>query len=164
MVAGVTVLLRAKDPDLPLVSGLDLQRYQGKWYEIARLPSRFERKCASDVMANYTLRPDGKIAVENTCRESNGKIATTRGTARLAEKDGPTSKLKVTFFWPFAGDYWVLDLDPAYSRALVGTPNREYLWVLSRTPEMAAPQYEHVLARARELGFPIMKMERTQQH
>ncbi len=164
VVAGATVLLRAKDPDLPVVSGLDLKRYEGKWYEIARLPNRFERKCASDVMATYTLRPDGKIAVENACRESSGKMTSTHGTARLADKDGVTSKLKVTFFWPFSGDYWVLDIDPEYRRGLVGTPNRKYLWVLSRTPEMASAEYEHLLARAKELGFPVMKVERTQQH
>ena len=164
VVVGAVVLVRAADPNLPVAANLDLKRYQGKWYELARLPNRFERGCVSDVIATYSLQADGKIAVENSCKESGGKMMVTRGTARLASKDGPASKLKVTFFWPFSGDYWVVDVDPEYRRALVGAPNREYLWVLSRTPEMADDEYEHLLGRAKKLGFAVERVERTRQN
>src|ERR1700761_4158839 len=97
--------LRASASKKPLatVENLDLERYQGTWYEIARLPLSWERKCARDVTANYALQPDGAIAVINTWRKADGTIARSKGTARPASKGGSPSKLRVSFFWPFAG-------------------------------------------------------------
>jgi apolipoprotein D and lipocalin family protein len=152
----------AKDSPVQAVPALDLKRYAGKWYEIARLPNRFQRKCIGDVTATYTLRTDGKITVLNECAEA-GKTNTAKGTAKRARNNGPNSKLKVTFFWPFYGDYWVLALDPEYQWALVGEPERKYLWVLSRSPQMDEAQLKAVLQRATEQGYDLSGLIRTRQ-
>lgn len=107
-------LLLAGGNDLPVVPNLDLERYTGKWFEIARLPTSFQRKCQSDVTATYTRKSVGQINVVNTCRQTNGKTSAVTGVARLRDRNGPAAKLKVTFFWPFSGNYWVIDLDPEY--------------------------------------------------
>jgi apolipoprotein D and lipocalin family protein len=120
-------------PPLTAVDNIDLRRYAGKWYEIARYPNRFQRNCQSDTTAIYTLRDDGKVQVVNACREKNGKVRTARGTAKVVDKK-TNAKLKVTFFWPFYGDYWVIGLSPEYQYAIVGEPSRKYLWILNRNP------------------------------
>ncbi|MFT4173849.1 MAG: lipocalin family protein [Rhodocyclaceae bacterium] len=160
-VAGVA----AEDDDNPLmpVVGFDVNRYAGKWYEIVRLPNRFQRQCASDVTAEYAARPDGLITVVNRCRTDEGKMDEARGVAEVVEPG--IGQLDVTFVprwlsWlPFTkGDYWVLELDPAYRYALVGTPGRDYLWVLSREPKLPSEILERLLARAREDGFDLSKL------
>lgn len=93
---------------LQVAPQIDLARYAGKWYEIARLPNRFQRNCVSDTSATYALAGDGKISVLNACRSADGKVNSAKGTARVASKSGPNTKLKVTFFWPFYGDYWII--------------------------------------------------------
>lgn len=120
---------------LTAVDNVDLRRYAGKWYEIARYPNRFQSKCQSDTTAIYTLRDDGKVQVVNACREKDGKVTTARGTAKVVDKK-TNAKLKVIFFWPFYGDYWVIGLSPDYQYAIVGEPSRKYLGILSRTPSM----------------------------
>jgi apolipoprotein D and lipocalin family protein len=145
------------------VSHVDLKRYQGKWYEVARLPLSWEKKCASDVTATYTLRADGKVDVLNECRKFDGTMTRSHGTARVASKDGSNSRLKVTFFWPFSGDYWILDLDSEYRWALVGTPNRKHLWVLSRTPSLDKDVFEGLMGKARALGFETAGLILTKQ-
>src|SRR6476659_10065823 len=95
-------------PPLDAAPSVDLNRYAGRWHEIARFPNRFQRDCASDTTATYTLRPDGKITVLNQCRKADGSTIKVTGTAKLADAKGPSSKLKVTFFWPFYGDYWII--------------------------------------------------------
>ena len=157
-------LASASEEGLPTVDDLDLERYQGRWYEIARLPLSWERKCARDVVAAYTLRPDGTIEVLNTCRKADGTITQSKGTAKPATKEGSPSKLKVTFFWPFAGDYWILDLDPDYRWALVGTPNRKYLWILSRTPQLDPQTLGALREKARDWGFDAGKLILTKQY
>jgi apolipoprotein D and lipocalin family protein len=156
---------RAADGRQPLrvVPSVDLARYAGKWYEIARLPNRFQRSCASDTTATYTLRPDGKIAVVNACREAGGRMKDAKGTARVADSRGPNTRLKVTFFWPFSGDYWIIDLDPDYRWAVVGEPGRNYLWILSREPEMKAEVYNGILDRVRQQGYDTGKLMKTPQ-
>lgn len=140
---------------------VDLERYAGKWYEIARLPNRFQRDCAGEVTATYTLRPDGKITVLNQCRTMEGKLKSAKGTARPADKNGPNSKLKVTFFWPFWGDYWILDLDPGYRWAVVGEPSRKYLWLLSREPKLDEGLYNQILERVKAQGYSLDQVPRT---
>ena len=152
----------AKAP-LDVVPSVDLNRYAGKWYEIARLPNRFERDCASNATAMYTLRPDGKITVLNECRKADGRQKSAKGTARVADSRGPNTKLKVTFFWPFSGDYWIIDLDPEYRWVLVGEPSREYLWILSREPRLDAAVYERLVESAKQRGFDTTKLLKTQQ-
>lgn len=157
---------KAQEPDV--VPSVDLERYSGVWYEIARLPNRFQEKCAGDVTATYTLLDDGQIRVMNRCKKEDGSFAEANGRARLASEDGPTSKLKVRFapaflsFLPFVwGDYWILDLDPDYTRAVVGDPDRTYLWILSRSPEMEEKVVETILNRVRQLGYDVSGLIRT---
>ncbi len=163
IITGTALLWAKGDPPLPVVPNVDLSRYAGKWYEIARLPFRFEEDCAGDVTAQYEQKPDGSIAVVNACRKKDGSLKQSKGTARLRDKNGPNSQLKVTFFWPFSGDYWILDLDEEYRWALVGAPNRKYLWVLSRTPQLPTNVYERLLSKAQGFGFDVKSMIRTKQ-
>ena len=145
---------------LEVVGAVDLSRYAGRWYEIARLPNRFEKKCADSVTATYTLRSDGKVDVVNRCRKANGEYTTARGKARIVDKK-TNAKLKVTFFWPFYGDYWILDLGPNYEYAVVGAPNRDYLWILSRTPQLDEQLYQRLLREMATRGFATDRMIRT---
>lgn len=153
----------AATPKAPVqvVDSLDLTRYAGKWYEIARLPNRFQRACASDTTATYTLRPDGRIDVLNQCREADGKLRSARAVAKRAGDKEPSSKLKVTFFWPFQGNYWVIAMDPDYRWAVVGEPDRKYLWILSRTPQIADREYEKILALIQKQGYQTQNLIRT---
>ena len=146
--------------ELAVVGAVDLSRYAGRWYEIARLPNRFEKKCADSVTATYTLRSDGKVEVVNRCRKANGEYTTARGKAKIVDKK-TNAKLKVTFFWPFYGDYWILDLGPNYEYAVVGAPNRDYLWILSRTPQLDEQLYQRLLREMATRGFATDRMIRT---
>lgn len=135
----VTVTLNSKPP-LHTVPYLDLQRYQGKWFEIARIQNNFQRNCLGNVTANYKVLENGELEVINSCMETDG--ATNIATGRGKIKDAKTNaKLKVSFFdlfgkyvFVFGGDYWVIDLDQNYQWAVVGTPSRKYGWILSRKP------------------------------
>lgn len=158
---GMALNINAAAGPLEAVSSVDLNRYAGTWYEIARLPNRFQRDCESDISARYTIRPDGKISVVNTCRTAEGRVKTAKGTAHVASKGGPNSKLKVTFFWPFYGNYWIIDLDPEYRWAVVGEPDRKYLWILARDPQMSEPIYRDVLERIRTKGYNLQGILRA---
>lgn len=146
--------------DLEVVPAVDLSRYVGQWYEIARLPNRFQKKCADSVTANYTLRSDGSIQVVNRCRKPSGEFTTATGKAKIVDKE-TNAKLKVTFFWPFYGKYWILDLGPNYEYAVVGEPGRDYLWILSRTSQMDEALYQQLLAKMQARGFDTTRMIRT---
>jgi len=157
-----------KPPDT--VVSVDLNRYQGKWYEIARLPNRFQKQCVGNVAATYRLRADGKITVLNECKLKDGTTDRAEGIARLPDEGGPTSKLKVRFapsflsFLPFVwGDYWVLDLAPDYSHALIGDPARKYMWILARSPKISEQTYEQIVAKAKTQGFAVDQLIRTKQ-
>lgn len=145
------------------VAMVDLDRYVGLWYEIARYPNSFQKKCEG-VTAEYTRREDGKITVLNTCRA--GKERTAKGVARVIEASNG-AKLKVKFApeWiPFAeGDYWVLALDEDYTSALVGSPSGKYLWILSRTPKLDEARLTELKARAEILGYDIEPLKMTDQ-
>ncbi|HKZ78693.1 MAG TPA: lipocalin family protein [Pyrinomonadaceae bacterium] len=160
LLAGIAV--DSRKSELEVVNSVDLSRYVGLWYEIARLPNRFEKKCADSVTATYTLRPDGKIEVVNRCRKISGEYSTAKGKAKIADKK-TNAKLRVTFFWPFYGNYWILELGPNYEYAVVGDPSREYLWILSRTPQIEEELYQQLLARMAERGFKIDRVIRTPQ-
>jgi apolipoprotein D and lipocalin family protein len=152
------------------VPEVNLDRYAGLWYEIARLPNRFQDDCACCVTATYTLREDGRLTVVNECRTADGKPNAVEGEARLATEGGPASKLKVRFaprFLSFLGfvwgDYWILDLAEDYSHALVGSPDRKYLWVLSREPTIREETYAGILDKAGSMGFDVTRVQRTAQ-
>jgi len=152
-----------KNATLRTVSSVDLDRYQGRWYEIAKLPQRFEKGCHC-VYAEYTKNPDGYVEVLNSCRKGgpNGKVKDAHGKAFPVEGSG-NSKLKVQFFWPFKGDYWILELDSDYQHVLVGAPDRESLWILSRTPVLSQDIYTRLVQQARQEGFPVAQLEITDQ-
>ncbi len=151
-------------PPLAVVENVEIDRYLGRWYEIASFPQRFQRGCVATT-ADYSLREDGRIKVENACRKEtfDGELSQIEGVAWVTDPEDSTAKLEVQFFWPFAGDYWVIDLDPDYRHAVVGHPSREYLWILSRTPTMDPERYERVLARIEAKGFDLEKLNRTPQ-
>ena len=146
--------------DLEVVVSVDLSRYVGRWYEIARLPNRFQKKCADSVIADYTLRSDGNIQVVNRCRKASGEFTTAKGKAKVVDKK-TKAKLKVTFFWPFYGNYWILDLGPNYEYAVVGEPGRDYLWILSRNPQIDETIYQQLLAKMQARGFDTTRMIKT---
>jgi apolipoprotein D and lipocalin family protein len=146
---------------LRVVPEVDYQRYAGTWYEIARLPNRFQRACASDVTATYALRSNARIAVTNRCRQADGDIREANGVARRVEGQ-PPSVLKVRFapallsFLPFVwGDYHLIELGADYDYAVVGTPDRSYLWILARGPEIDRELYQGIVDRVREQGFDV---------
>ncbi|RFO97134.1 hypothetical protein DIC66_08285 [Rhodoferax lacus] len=143
------------------VAAVDLARYSGKWFEIAAFPMFFQRSCIGDTTAEYSARDDGAINVHNRCRTDSGFDDAT-GKATVVEGFA-NSRLKVSFFWPFKADYWVLGLDPEYRWAVVGNPNRKYLWVLSRTPQLPAPLLEAALASASAQGFDLSQLHYTSQ-
>ena len=161
----------ATDGAEPLVSieTLDLPRYLGRWYEIAKFPNWFQKKCLGDTRAEYSIKPDGNVQVINRCRLESGKTSEAIGTAR--QVGGQASpKLEVRFapdwlsFIPAVwGDYWVIDLDANYQLVAVSEPRRKYLWVLSRTPQVSSEVYEALLQRLRARGFETRKLEITQQ-
>jgi len=150
----------ATPPLLRTVDRVDLGRYSGTWYEIARYPNRFQRDCDSDTMAEYTVLKDGKVQVVNSCRQKDGKKKTVRGTAKVADK-ASNAKLRVTFFWPFYGDYWIIGLSPDYRYAIVGEPKRNYLWILCRTPEMDGTTYQEIVEKIRAAGYDPGKLIKT---
>lgn len=163
---------QAAPAPLPVVQQVDLGRYAGTWYEAARLPNYFQRKCASQVTARYAVQPDGQVSVLNQCVDGDGERIQSKGVARRVDAStaGQAGQLEVRFLpqwlsWvPFAwGDYSIIALDPQYQVALVGTPNREYLWVLSRRPDLPQAELDQWLAKARDLGFPTDRVTRTPQ-
>jgi len=150
---------RASTP-LTAVDHVDLTRYVGKWYEIARYPNRFQKKCHSDTTAQYTLLSDGNIDVVNSRRKVSGELTTARGKTKIVDKNS-NSNLKVTFFWPFYGDYLDHCLAPDYSYAIVGEPGRKYLWILSRTPQMEESAYAEALQNVQAAGYDPGKLIKT---
>lgn len=147
---------------LRTVGHVDLNRYIGKWYEVARYPNRFERSCDHDVTAEYSIRKDGKIRVLNSCMTMEGKQKQSEGTAVIVDKE-TNAKLKVTFFWPFYGKYWIIDLGQDYEFAVVGEPSRGYLWILSRSPDLPETTYQKILSRLNEQGYQPSKVVKTRQ-
>jgi apolipoprotein D and lipocalin family protein len=150
------------------VASVDLERYLGTWFEIARYPAWFQRKCVGHVTATYATRADGRLDVTNTCRTADG-TSTARGIARIADTRS-NARLKVRFapaalsFLPFVwGDYWIIGLAPDYSWAVVGTPDRKYLWILARTATLDDESYRAALARAAANGFDTTRLVRTPQ-
>jgi apolipoprotein D and lipocalin family protein len=149
------------------VDRVDLDRYLGDWFEIARYPNRFQRDCAGDVKARYARRDDGRIDVLNQCREGDGTTTDARGVARVVDPQ-TSAKLEVRFapaflsFLPMVwGDYWIIGLADDYSWAVVGSPDREYLWVLARARTLSEADYERALAGARDNNFDVERLVKT---
>ena len=154
---------QANSQELKTVPYVDIKKYTGKWYEIASFPQTFQKGCHCTT-AEYTFTEKGYVIVENRCnRDSiNGKQSYIKGKAFVVKNSG-NAKLKVQFFWPFRGKYWIIDLADDYSYAVVSHPNRKYLWILSRSPQMPDAIYRQILTRLRENGFDLAKLQVTQQ-
>ncbi len=144
------------------VPQVDLARYVGQWFEIANFPMFFQRKCTGNTTAEYARNTDGSVAVTNRCDTADGPTQA-RGKATVVEGTG-NAQLKVSFFWPFRADYWVIGLDPDYRWAVVGNPNRNYLWVLSRTPTLQPELLDAALLSAKTQGFDLSQLKYTRQN
>ena len=158
-----------KETPVRTVPSVDLNKYSGTWYEIAKYPNKFQKDCVGNTTATYTLKGEGKIEVLNRCLEKDGTTKAAKAAGKVNDKQ-TNAKLKVRFapgftsFLPFVwADYWVIDLASDYSYAVVGTPDREYFWILSRTPEMKDSVYQDILRRAEKQGFVPGKVVKTPQ-
>ena len=139
---------------------MELEKYLAKWYEIAHLPAKFQDGC-NETTATYTLSKDGSISVLNQATK-NGKIKQAKGKAQVVDKNS-NAKLKITFFWPFYGDYWIIKLGNDYNYSVVGTPNRKHLWILSRTPQIDDKLYSQLIECVKSKGFDVSKLIKTLQ-
>ena len=150
------------------VAAVDVQRYLGAWHEVARLPMWAQDSSSvscEDTVATYTARPDGRIGVLNRCLNALDGDKPREATGQAYAVEGSNNaRLRVSFFWPFFGNYWVLGLDPDYRWAVVGEPDRRWLWVLSRTPKLEAAEFERALGIARAQGYDLgpLKVARGQ--
>ena len=152
-----------KSQDLQTVPFVDLQKYAGKWYDISHLPVSFMKGCECTT-AEYTLTEKGYVEVINTCRKgSPGKWKAARGKAFVVPGSN-NSRLKVQFFWPFKGDYQIIELADDYSYAVVGDKTRKYLWILSRTAQMDPGLYKEITGRTAKKGFAVEKLEFSKQN
>lgn len=157
-------------PELKTVPSVDINKYTGKWYEIAKYPNKFQKQCVGNTTATYSLKSNGKIEVLNECLTKDGTVDVAKGEAKIADK-ATNAKLKVRFapkvlsFLPMVwGDYWIMDLEPNYDYVVIGEPKREYFWILSRKPEMDDGTFQAILRSAEEQGFNPAKVERSPQN
>jgi apolipoprotein D and lipocalin family protein len=162
-------LPNAQASDVKTVERVDLDRYQGKWHEIAAIPQFFQRKCVRDTVAEYSKLDSGEIKVENTCTREDGGREKAEGRARLYDS-ADTAKLTVTFLKLFGdyrywagGDYWVIELDPNYQWVIVGHPSRKYGWVLSRTPSLPVATLAEIIGRIKAQGYDACEFQVTPQ-
>lgn len=144
------------------VQKVDLNRYVGTWYEIANFPRFFLPQCVADTVSEYTANSDGTVAIKNRCRTRDGGINEAHGIATPLKGSG-NARMKVTFVWPFSGDYVVVGLDPNYRWTVIGSVNRKSLWILSRTPQLPKPELDQALSVASAQGYPMQKLHYTPQ-
>ena len=163
-----TGLAPAAQP-LPTVPAVDLPRYLGTWFEIAKFPNWFQRKCVANTRAEYSLRSDGSLQVTNRCKMASGKVDEAIGMARqIGSASSPKLQVRFAPDWlslipAVWGDYWVIALDENYQWVAVSEPGRDYLWVLSRTPRMEPQTYADLMLRLSGLGLDVQKLELTAQ-
>ena len=166
IISGVSPAV-AEPPPLKPIAELELPRYVGRWYEIAKLPNFFQKQCVSDTTAEYVLNDRGGVDVTNRCRREDGEFAQAKGEARrVGEGPEPTFEVRFAPAWlsfiPLVwGDYWVIDLDPEYQLAAVSEPRRKYLWILSRTPRVDPARYDALRQRLLDQGFDLSALEPT---
>ena len=159
------VAAQAELAPLQTVPSVDVPRYMGTWHEIAKYPNWFQKKCVSSTQATYTLQADGRVQVLNRCKTDKGEWSEALGAAR--QIGGPNSpRLKVRFapewlsFIPMVwGDYWIIDLDPNYQWVVVSEPQREYLWILSRTPQLPEATLQQLRSQLAAAGFDLKRLE-----
>ena len=156
-------------PAVTTIAALDVPRYMGTWYEIAKFPNRFQAKCVANTRAHYVAQADGSVQVRNSCTTTDGSSTEALGKA-LQVGPSTSPKLQVRFaptwlsWLPMVwGDYWVIDLDADYQLAAVSDAKREYLWVLSRTPQVNPKAYDALVTRLQAQHFDVQKLDRTPQ-
>jgi apolipoprotein D and lipocalin family protein len=159
-IAAAAITFASRNEPLETVAHVELDKYLGKWYEIAAFPQNFEKGC-TNATAEYSLRDDGLIAIKNSCLV-DGKPRIAEGKARVTDKK-TNARLEVQFTWLPNGKYWIIALAPDYSYAVVGHPNRKYLWILGRKPVMDNMTYNHLVLVAASKGFDIRKLVKTVQ-
>lgn len=147
---------------LPTVTKVDLNRYTGKWYQVAFIPNRFQSMCVADTQAEYQQDGD-QIRVINRCRTKDGSIEQANGVAKLVDDSG-NAKLRVSFFRPFYGNYWILDLDEGYQWVLVGEPSRKYAWILSRSATLDPSIQTKLIEKAATLGYQSKQFQISAQN
>lgn len=159
-----------KQNEVKAVSSVDLKRYSGKWFEIARYSNKYQKNCVGNTTATYALKEEGKISVTNECLKMDGTVIDAKGEGKIADKTS-NAKLEVRFapgflaFLPSVwGDYWIIDLDDNYQYAAIGDPKRQYLWILSRTPKLNDAAYQNILRRVETMGFNPGKLVKTPQN
>lgn len=157
----------ANPDELQVVQEVDLNRYIGKWHEIASIPVWFQKDCASGSTAEYTLAEGGEIDVLNRCCSKEGTVKEAKGRAWIIDKNCP-AKLKVGFvsflgFWPFKGDYWIIDLHPDYHYVVIGHPSRKLGWILSRTPQLPEEVLTGIAERLKNKGYNFSDFKMTDQ-
>jgi len=164
-----TLPLFAQDESEPpsTVSSVNLSEYVGKWYEIAKIPNRFQKQCLRNTTATYRLRDDGRISVVNACETADGKIDSAAGVARVVDQE-TNAKLEVSFvnfigFQLFWGDYWIIGLDSNYEFAVIGAPSRKYGWILSRSQTLSDTQWNEVKSILKQHGYDFNDFEMTEQ-
>jgi apolipoprotein D and lipocalin family protein len=150
---------KATDPPLPTVASVDVSRYVGTWYQQALIPNSFQAMCVSNTRATYAVDGDG-LTVLNQCRNAKGDMEEAKGVAKIVEGSN-NAKLRVSFFRPFYGDYWVLALEPNYQWVLVGAPSRKFGWVLSRSAQLDDATYNTILDKAAALGYDKTQFVRS---
>lgn len=170
MIGVINLSADGRSPDGETVGSVDISKYMGLWYEVASIPVRFQRDCVATT-AQYTLLDNGQVEVLNSCRKAtlDGELKEAKGRGRVVEKE-TNSKLEVSFVGPFPGDtwffwadYWIVELGKDYEYAVVGSPTKKYLWVLSREKEMNSALLEQILQRRADEGYDITAVKQTLQ-
>ena len=164
---GLCALTASAQTPAPLgtVASVDVPRYMGTWYEIAKYPNWFQKKCASSTSATYSLQADGQVQVVNRCKTANGEWSEALGQARqIGRANSPRLQVRFAPAWlsflPMVwGNYWIIDLDPQYQWVVISEPRREYLWILSRTPELPAATYKSLLDKLATNGFDLQRIQ-----
>ncbi|MDY7577249.1 lipocalin family protein [Herbaspirillum sp. RTI4] len=169
LTSATLLLSTVQAQEVQTVGTVDLQRYAGTWYEIAKFPNRFQKKCIANTRADYAAQEDGRISVLNQCKVAGGVVDQVNGVARIVDTK-TNARLKVRFapawlsWLPFVwGDYWIIGLTPDYSVATVGSPDRDYLWILSRTKSLSTAAYDAAVDKATRQGFDTSKLEKSVQ-